>query len=171
MHDGNLSGSLVTSVSMCSGQAYHVKALHNMLPTATRLLVTCPDLYHDDLCPCCLQVSESNAHLWQCPSSGDSIRRMVIEGSNLFWSLASQAQGGSRLSELTIFPGPHSVLHVVQGIVPLEWATILHSCGLSAKKVRVIARRVGKYFVGAGHDSIWRPRCEAQISQIGRAHV
>ena len=56
------------------------------------------------------------------------------------------------------------VLHVIQGIVPLEWATILHSCGLSAKKVRVIAKRVGKYFVGAGHDSIWRPRCEAQIS-------
>ena len=51
IHNGNLPGSLVTSVSMCADRAYRVKVLHGMLPTAMRLLVTRPDLYHDDLCP------------------------------------------------------------------------------------------------------------------------
>ena len=44
LHYGNLPGSLATSISMCSDWAYHVKALHGMLPTAARLLLTCPDL-------------------------------------------------------------------------------------------------------------------------------
>ena len=51
VHNGNLPGSLVTSVSMCADRAYRVKVLHGMLPTAKRLMLTHPDLYHDDLCP------------------------------------------------------------------------------------------------------------------------
>ena len=51
LYHGNLPGSLMTSVSMCSDCAYQVKILHGMLPTTMRLLTTCPDLYLDDLCP------------------------------------------------------------------------------------------------------------------------
>ena len=86
IHDGNLPGSLATSVSICADCAYRVKVLHGMLPTAVRLLVSCPDLYHDDLCPHCLQVAESFAHLWRYPYSVEAVAAMVDRGSVLFRS-------------------------------------------------------------------------------------
>jgi hypothetical protein len=122
MHQGNLPGCLVTSMSMCSEHAYRIKALHSMLPTATRLLVTHPDLYLDDLCPHCLQEAETADHLWQCQCSQAVLAKMKAEGTSLFWDLAISAWSGLRLSKSSsIFPGPHSIVEVVRGIVPLEW--------------------------------------------------
>ena len=64
-----------------------------------------------------------------------------------------------------IFPGPHLVYDVIQGVVPLEWTNILCDCGLSIKKAQAVARKVGKYFVSTAHDRIWRPWCDAQIAR------
>ena len=64
-------------MSMCSGQAYWVKALHGMLPTAARLYITCPDLYHDDLCPHCLEAAESGEHLLQCSYTAGVIGEVI----------------------------------------------------------------------------------------------
>ena len=83
----------------------------------------------------------------------------------LFWKLAKGARRGAVFAETGIFPGPHSVFDVIQGVVPMEWATILRGCGISAKGVRSVAMKVGKYFVSAAHDEIWRPRCEAQVER------
>ena len=78
----------MTSMSMCSEHAYRMKALHSMLPTATRLLVTHPDLYLDDLCPQCLQETETADHLWQCQCSQAAMAKITDEGTSLFWNLA-----------------------------------------------------------------------------------
>ena len=66
-------------------------------------------------------------------------------------------------TETGIFPGPHSVFDVIQGVVPMEWATILRGCGISAKGVHSVAMKVGKYFVSAAHSDVWRPCCDAQV--------
>ena len=171
IHNGNLPGSLVTSVSMCADHAYRVKVLHGMLPTAVRLLVTHPDLYHDDLCPHCLQVAESFAHLWRCPHSVEAVAEMVDRGSVLFWKLARGAQYRAVFAETGIFPGPHSVFDVIQGVVPVEWAKILRGCGISAKGACSVAMKVGKFFVLAAHDEIWRPQCEAQVEHEQRCLI
>jgi len=163
LHGGNLPGSLATSMSMCSSRAYRVKALHGMLPTAMRLCVTCPDLYHDDLCPHCLQVSESSEHLWQCSCSTGVVKEVIEEGTALFWKVVALPRKKSILSGTVIFPGPHSVYDAFQGLVPLEWTSILCGCGLSARKAQGVVRKVGRFFVSAAHDRVWRPRCEAQI--------
>ncbi len=84
LHNGNLPGSLVTSIAMCSDRAYRVKVLHGMLPTASRLLVTRPDLYQDDLCPRCLLIPETANHLWLCTHSQEVLRCVSNEGSCLF---------------------------------------------------------------------------------------
>ena len=89
IHSGNLPGSLITSVSMCAARAYRVKVLHGMLPVATRLFVTHPDLYHDDLCPRCYQVPETVSHLWRCSHSQDAVLDIAKEGAVLFWKLAT----------------------------------------------------------------------------------
>ena len=164
MHQGNLPGCLVTSMSMCSEHAYCIKALHSMLPTATRLLVTCPDLYLDDLCPCCLQEPETADHLWQCQCSQAVLAKIKDEGTSLFWDLAIAAWSGLRLSRSSsIFPGPHSVAEVVRGIVPLEWVSLLCAGGLSLVKARSVACRVGRFMVTAAYKEIWCPCCEVQI--------
>jgi ribonuclease HI len=165
LHDGNLPGSLATSMSSCSSRAYRIKALHGMLPTAMRQYVTRPDLYSDDLCPRCLQAAESSEHLWQCNYSAEIIKGMIDEGTALFWGQAALLQKRPRVIGVEIFPGPHSVYDVVQGVVPLEWTTILHRCGLSVKRARAVVRKVGKFFVSAAHDRIWQPRCDVQITR------
>ena len=149
---------------MCSDWAYHVKALHGMLPTAARLLLTCPDLYHDDLCPHCLQLPETDDHLWQCAHSQVALGRIEREGTQLFWDLASEAGLGPGLSRsATIFPGPYTIVDAVRGIVPLEWVVALHTCGLGQVKARSVALKVGKYMVTAAHKEIWQPHCHAQV--------
>ena len=164
LHHGNLPGSLLTSVSMCSDQAYHVKALHGMLPTATRLLLTCPDLYHDNLCPCCLYLPETAGHLWQCAHSQVALGEIEREGTQLFWDLAAEAGLGPGLSRsANIFPGPYTIVEAVQGIIPLEWVTALHTSGLAQAKARSVALKVGKYMVSTAHKEIWQPHCDAQV--------
>jgi hypothetical protein len=156
---------------MCADRAYRVKVLHGMLPTAKRLLLTRPDLYHDDLCPRCLQVAESFAHLWRCPQSVGAVTKMIEEGSLLFWKLAKGARHRAVFAETGIFPGPHSVFDIIQGVVPLEWTTILRGCGISAKGVHSVAMKVGKFFVSAAHNEIWRPRCDAQVERERRCLI
>ena len=164
VHQGNLPGCLVTSMSMCSACAYHVKALHSMLPTATRLLVTRPDLYLDDLCPRCLQEPETADHLWQCQCSQAAMAKIKDEGTSLFWSLAIVAWPGLRLARSSgIFPGPHTAVDVVRGIVPLEWVTLLCVGGLSLVKARSVAGRVGRFMVTAAFKEIWCPCCDVQV--------
>ena len=166
MHQGNLPGCLVTSMSMCSERAYRIKALHGMLPTATRLLVTRPDLYLDDLCPRCLQEPETADHLWQCQCSQAVLAKIKEEGTSLFWDLAVVAWSGLRLSKSSsIFPGPHSITDIVRGIVPLEWVSLLCAGGLSLVKARSVACRVGRFMVTAAYKEIWCHHCKAQVER------
>ena len=58
-----------------------------------------------------------------------------------------------------IFPGPHTVYEAVQGVVPLEWTTILQRC-----RVCSVVLEVGKFFVSTAHEAIWKPQCVAQIA-------
>ena len=37
--------------------------------------------------------------------------------------------------------------------------------GLPSKKVQSIVLEVGRYFVDAGHDKIWKPCYKAQVAQ------
>src|ERR1700733_14867215 len=127
-----------------------------MLPTAVRLHTTHPDLYLDDLCPQCMLATESFTHLWECTSSCDAITQIAVEGSALFWSLVAGAQHGYARARVSIFPGPHSVADVIQGIVPIVWRSILSSCGLPSKKVQSIVLEVRRYLVDIGHDKIWK---------------
>ena len=91
-----------------------MKALHGMLPTAARLLLTHPDLYHDNLCLCCLQLPETDDHLWQCAHSQVALGKIEREGTQLFWDLASEAGLGPGLSRsATIFPGPYTIVDAV----------------------------------------------------------
>ena len=104
-----------------------------------------------------MQVAESFAHLWRCPHSAVAVAKMIEGGSVLFWKLARGAQHRAVFAETGIFPGPHSVFDVIQGVVPLEWTTILRGCGISVKGVHSVVMKVGKYFVSAAHSEIWRP--------------
>ena len=88
---------------------------------------------------------------------------MIEEGTALFWREVALLRKRSRVSRAVIFPGPHSVYDAFQGVVPMEWTSMLQSCGLSARKIQALVRKVGKFFVSAAHDRVWRPRCEAQI--------
>ena len=135
-----------------------------MLPTATRLLVTCPDLYLDDLCPCCLQESETADHLWQCQCSQAALAKITEEGTSLFWNLAVVAWSGLRLARSSsIFPGPHTAVDIVRGIFLLEWVTLLCGGGLSLVKAKSVACRVGRFMVAAAYREIWCPCCDAQV--------
>ena len=141
-----------------------MKALHGMLPTATRLHVTRPDLYHNDLCARCLQEPETADHLWQCQHAQMVLAKIEEEGTDRFWQLAAVEWPGLRAARSTaIFPGPNSITEVVRGIVPLEWVTLLCACGLSLVKARSVAARIGKFIVSAAHDQIWCPCCDAQV--------
>ena len=142
---------------MCCDRTYRVKALHGMLPTASRLLLTRPDLYKDDLCPCCLQAPETTAHLWQCLCAQSAIGELAAGGYALFWKLVMAAQSSPQLTQATIFPGPHSVTDVIQGIVPLEWVLMMHKAGLTMDKARSIVSKVGAYFVTTAKAQIWNP--------------
>ena len=89
---------------------------------------------------------------------------MSNEGSCLFWDLAETLCVGRKLPRTaTIFPGPHSVVDVVKGIVPLEWVNTLCSVGLSLAQAKSVARKVGSRIVTAAYKDIWRPRCDAQV--------
>ena len=171
IHSGNLPGSLATSVSMCSARAYRVKVLHGMLPVATRLFITRPDLYHDDLCPHCYQVPETVSHLWRCSYSQDAVLDIAREGAVLFWKLATASWQGARLSQSSLFPGPFSIFDAIQGIVPGGWTSLLCSCGLSSLGTKSVVRKVGVFFVSSAHDNIWKPQCEAQIVQEHGLHI
>jgi hypothetical protein len=142
-----------------------------MLPVAARLHVTHPDLYHDDLCPCCSQATESVSHLWRCSYSHDAVLDMTRQGTALFWELASACQRGSRLTPSPIFPGPHSVFDVVQGIVPCEWTSLLQRCGLPSLGIKSVVRKVGKFFVSSAYEKIWKPQCEAQVVREHSFHI
>ena len=142
---------------MCCDRTYRVKALHGMLPTASRLLLTHPDLYKDDLCPCCLQAPETTTHLWQCLCAQSAIGELAAGGYALFWKLVAAAQSSPQLTQATIFPGPHSITDVIQGIVPLEWVLMMHKAGLTMDKAQSIASRVGAYFVTTAKAQIWNP--------------
>ena len=136
-----------------------------MLPTASRLLLTCPDLYLDDLCPHCLQMSENADHLWQCQHSHEAVQRIRVEGCHLFWDLAVAACSSLRTTRSTgIFPGPHSIIDAVRGIVPLEWVVTLQASGIPLAKARSIASKVGVYFVTTAHWDIWQPHCCVQVA-------
>ena len=152
-------------MSMCADQAYRVKALHGMLPTATRLLAIYPQVYPDDLCPCCLQVAEISAHLWRCPCSSEAVSSMVTGGTLLFWKLARAYKCQLAYVGSDIFPGPHKVFEAIQGIVPLEWTTILQRCGVSARGTHSIVLEVGRFFVSTAYRVIWKVRCEAQVAR------
>ena len=41
------------------------------------------------------------------------------------------------------FPGHHSIIDAVQGIVPLEWVVTLQASGIPLVKVRSIASKFG----------------------------
>ena len=154
IHGGNLPGSLATSMSMCADQAYRVKTLHGMLPTATRLLVTHPGVYHDNLCSHCLQVAESPAHLWRCHCSSEAVNRTIADDTSLFWRLARMYKCLLASVGSDIFPGPHTVYEAVQGVVPLEWTTILQRCRVSARGAHSVVQEVGKFFVSTVHEAI-----------------
>jgi hypothetical protein len=141
-----------------------VKALHGMLPTATRLLAIYPCVYPDDLCPRCLQVAELPTHLWRCPCSSEAVSNIVTGGTALFWkqARAHKCQPASVGSD--IFPGPHTVFEALQGLVPLEWTTILQQCGVSARGTHSIVLEVGRFFVSMGYKVIWKAWCEAQVA-------
>ena len=156
LHQGNLPGSLATSVSMCSDCTYRVKVLHGMLPTASRLFLTCPDLYHDDLCPCCLVLPETADHLWLCTHSQRVLGSIYEEGSNLFWDLVTASHlGHSFYKPATIFPGPHSIIDAVKGIVPLEWVNILCTIGLSLVQAKSVALKVRMCIVAVAQKQVW----------------
>ena len=63
-----------------------------------------------------------------------------------------------------IFPGPHTVYEAVQGVVPLEWTTILQRCRVSARGAHSVVLEVGKFFVSTAYEAIWKPWCDAQIA-------
>jgi hypothetical protein len=151
-------------MSMCADQAYRVKALHGMLPTATRLFTIYPHVYPDDLCPRCLQVAELPTHLWKCPCSSEAVSNMVADGTSLFWKLARlyRCQPASVGSD--IFPGLHTVFEAVQGVVPLEWTTVLWRSGVSARGACSIVLEVGRFFVSTAYKVIWKPQCDAQVA-------
>ena len=74
------------------------------------------------------------------------------------------AWSGFRLAKSGgIFPGPHTAVDVVRGIVPFEWVTLLCVGGLSSVKARSVASRVGRFMVTAAYKEIWCPRCDAQV--------
>jgi len=65
------------------------------------------------------------------------------EGSCLFWDLAEKLCGGQKPPRTaTIFPGPHSVVDVVKGIVPLEWVNTLCGVGLSLAQAKSVPGRL-----------------------------
>ena len=74
------------------------------------------------------------------------------------------ACSGLRLTKSSgIFPGPHTAVDVVRGIVPFEWVMLLCVGGLSLVKARSVASRVGRFMVTAAFKEIWCPCCDAQI--------
>jgi hypothetical protein len=93
------------------------------------------------------------------------VTKVAIGGAEFFWRLVKTAQHRGISTESGIFSGPHSVFDIMQGVVPLEWTTILRRYGISAKGVQSIVVKVGKYFVSATHSEIWRPQCDAQVEQ------
>ena len=85
-------------------------------------------------------------------------------GSHLFWELTVASCPGQKPPRSTaIFPGPHSVIDAVKGIVPAEWTDILCAFGLSLVQARAVASKVGLYIVAAAQRTIWHPRCDVQI--------
>ena len=62
-----------------------------------------------------------------------------------------------------IFPGPHSVIDAVKGIVPAEWTDTLCAFGLSLVQARAVASKVGLYIVAAAQRAIWQPHPDVQI--------
>jgi hypothetical protein len=117
------------------------------------------------LCPHCLQVPETTAHLWQCLCAQSAIGELAAGGYVLFWKLVATAQSSPQITQATIFPGPHSITDVIQGIVPLEWVSMMHRAGLTMDKAQSIASRVGAYFVTTAKAQIWNPQCDAQAAQ------
>ena len=148
-----------------------MKILHGMLPVAARLFVTCPDLYHDDLCPHCYQAPGTVSHLWRCSYSQDAVLDIAREGAPLFWKLATASQRGARLSQSPLLSGPFSIFDAIQGIVPGGWTSLLHSCGLSSLGVKSVVRKVGVFFVSSAHNNIWKPQCEAQVVREHGLHI
>jgi hypothetical protein len=134
-----------------------------MLPTAPPLHNIRPSVYKDEMCPRCLQGTETQDHLWKCPYSWESIQTIATRGTALFWEALSKSQQQASVTGTNIFNGPHSIYDIVQGIVPIEWSTTLQEHGLSATKTQKVVRQVAKFFVQAAHDNIWKPRCEAQV--------
>ena len=91
---------------------------------------------------------------------------MVEEGTALFWGQVILLWKRSRLSEVVIFPGPHSVYDIVQGVVPLEWASILHGCNLSAKQAWAVVRKSFLYqllMIGSGDLSVRHRSCMSRV--------
>ena len=87
-----------------------------------------------------------------------------ILSSCLFWDLAEVlCVGWKPPRTATIFPGPHSVVDVVKGIVPLEWVNTLCGVGLSLAQAKSVARKVGAHIVAVAYKDIWCPQCDAQV--------
>jgi len=124
-----------------------------------------PHVYPDDLCPRCLQVAELPAHLWRCPCSSEAVSNMVADGTSLFWRLARAYKCQPASVGSDIFPGLHTVFEAVQGVVPLEWTTILQRCGVSARGTCSIVLEVGRFFVSRAYKGIWKPQCDAQVAR------
>jgi len=89
---------------------------------------------------------------------------MVTGGTSLFWKLARAYRCQPASVGSDIFPGPHTVFEAVQGVVPLEWTTILWRCGVSARGTCSIVLEVGKFFVSMAYKVIWKAQCEAQVA-------
>jgi len=100
--------------------------------------------------------------LWQCSYAQSAIGELAAAGYALFWKLVATARPSPLITEATIFPGPHSITDVIQGIIPLEWVSMMHKAGLTMAKAWSIASRVGTYFVTAAKAQIWIPWCDAQ---------
>ena len=90
---------------------------------------------------------------------------MVTGGTSLFWKLARAYRCQPASVGSDIFPGLHTVFEAVQGVVPLEWTTILRRCGVSARGTHSIVLKVGKFFVSMAYKVIWKAWCEAQIAR------
>ena len=95
-----------------------------------------------------------------------ALQRIGVEGCHLFWDLAAAACSSLRIARSTgIFPGPHSIIDAVRGIVPLEWVVTLQASGIPLVKARSIASKVGVYFVTTAQRDIWQPRCGTQVAR------
>ena len=94
-----------------------------------------------------------------------ALQRKGVEGCHLFWDLVAAACSSLRTTRSTgIFPGPHSIIDAVRGIVPLEWVVTLQASGIPLVKARSIASKVGVYFVTTAQRDIWHPCCGAQVA-------